>query len=109
MSVSELETAVREGVHFVVLVWVDGGYGLIGWKQDIHFARRASVSFNNPDFVQLAESFGARGYRIGAAAELVPTLEKALADDAVSVIACPVDYSENARLIERLGALTDSI
>jgi acetolactate synthase I/II/III large subunit len=109
MSVSELETAVREGVHFVVLVWVDGGYGLIGWKQDIHFARRASVSFNNPDFVQLAESFGARGYRIGAAAELAPTLEKALADDAVSVIACPVDYSENARLIERLGALTDSI
>jgi acetolactate synthase I/II/III large subunit len=109
MSVSELETAVREGVHFVVLVWVDGGYGLIGWKQDIHFARRASVSFDNPDFVQLAESFGTRGYRIGAAAELVPTLEKALADDAVSVIACPVDYSENARLIERLGALTDSI
>ena len=36
MSVAEIETAVREGVHFVVLVWVDGGYGLIGWKQDIH-------------------------------------------------------------------------
>jgi acetolactate synthase I/II/III large subunit len=107
--VSELETAVREGVHFVVLVWVDGGYGLIGWKQDIHFARRASVSFGNPDFVRLAESFGARGYLIGAASELAPTMEKALTDDAVSVIACPVDYSENARLIERLGALTDSI
>ena len=31
MSMAEIETAVREVVHFVVLVWVDGGYGLIGW------------------------------------------------------------------------------
>ncbi len=63
MSMAEIETAVREGVHIVVLVWVDGGYGLIGWKQDIHFGRRAAVSFTNPDFVKLAESFGADGLR----------------------------------------------
>lgn len=109
MSVAELETAVRERVPFVVLVWVDGGYGLIGWKQDIHFSRRSAVSFGNPDFVRLAESFGARGYAIGAAGELLPTLRKALDDDVVSVIACPVDYGANAELIERLGALTESI
>jgi acetolactate synthase-1/2/3 large subunit len=109
MSVAELETAVRERVPFVVLVWVDGGYGLIGWKQDIHFARRSAVSFGNPDFVQLAESFGARGYAIGAADELLPTLRKALDDDVVSVIAVPVDYAANAELIERLGALTESL
>jgi acetolactate synthase I/II/III large subunit len=106
MSAAELETAVREKVHFVVLVWVDGGYGLIGWKQDIHFGRRAAVSFGNPDFVPFAESFGARGYEIHEAAELLPTLRKALDDDAVSVIAVPVDYGENARLVERLGSLT---
>jgi acetolactate synthase-1/2/3 large subunit len=109
MSVPEVETAVREGVHFVILVWVDGGYGLIRWKEEIHLGRTSAVSFDNPDFVQLAESFGAKGYEIGAAGELMPTLEKALADAAVSIIACPVDYSENARLIERLGALTESI
>jgi len=40
---------------------------------------------------------------------LLPTLRKALDDDVVSVIACPVDYRENARLIERLGALTEPI
>ena len=93
MSVSEIETAVREGIHFVVLVWVDGSYGLIGWKQDIHFGRQSAVSFTNPDFIKLAESFGAKGYEIGAASELAPTLEKALADEAVSIIACPVDYA----------------
>ena len=109
MSMAEIETAVREGVHIVVLVWVDGGYGLIGWKQDIHFGRRAAVSFTNPDFVKLAESFGAMGYEIGSADELAPTLRKAFDDDAVSIVAFPVDYAENGRLIERLGALTDPI
>jgi acetolactate synthase I/II/III large subunit len=109
MSVAELETAVRERIPFVVLVWVDGGYGLIGWKQDIHFARRSAVSFGNPDFVGLAESFGARGRVIGAADELLPALREALDDDVVSVIACPVDYAANAELIGRLGALTESI
>jgi acetolactate synthase-1/2/3 large subunit len=109
MSAADLETAVRERAHVVVLVWVDGGYGLIGWKQDILFGRRAAVSFGNPDLVRFAESFGARGYAVGSAGELLPTLRKALDDDAVSVIACPVDYAENARLVERLGALTESI
>lgn len=109
MSAAEIETSVRESVPFVILVWVDGGYGLIGWKQDIHFGRQSAVSFGNPDFVQLAESFGARGYQIGSAGELLPTLRHALDDDVVSVIACPVDYRENARLVERLGALTEPI
>ncbi len=109
MSAAEIETAVRERVPIVILVWVDGGYGLIGWKQDIHFGRRAAVSFDNPDFVRYAESFGARGYAIREAGELLPTLQKALDDDTVSVIACPVDYRENARLVERLGALQEPI
>jgi len=107
MSAAEIETAVRERVPIVILVWVDGGYGLIGWKQDIQFGRREAVSFGNPDFVRFAESFGARGYAIQSAGELLPTLRKALDDDAVSVIACPVDYAENARLVERLGALQE--
>jgi acetolactate synthase-1/2/3 large subunit len=109
MSVAELETAVREGVSITVLVWVDGGYGLIGWKQDLQFGRRSAVEFDNPDFVQLAASFGATGYLIDRADALLPTLAKALADDGVSVIACPVDYAENALLVERLGELEGSI
>ena len=101
---------MREGVHFVVLVWVDGGYGLIGWKQDIHFGRRSAVSFANPDFVKLAESFGAKGYEIGCRRRTrCPPSRRPSTDEAVSIIACPVDYAENARLIERLGALTESI
>jgi hypothetical protein len=56
----------------------------------------SSVNFHNPDFVKYAESYGAKGYKISRPGDLLPTLESALEDDnSVSVIACPVDYSEN--------------
>ncbi|WP_188193658.1 acetolactate synthase large subunit [Nonomuraea sp. SYSU D8015] len=106
MNSQELETAVRERIPFVVLVWVDDAYGLIEWKMDLELGRNSHVAFGNPDFVTYAESFGARGYRIGAAGELLPTLRKALADDVVSVIAVPVDYSANLELTGKLGELT---
>jgi acetolactate synthase-1/2/3 large subunit len=109
MVAAELETAIRERLPIVVLVWVDGGYGLIRWKQQLETGRAVGVDFGNPDLVAFAESFGARGYAVGAAGELLPTLRRALDDDGVSVIACPVDYSENAKLVEALGALTESL
>jgi len=114
MNSQELETAVRERIPLTVLIWVDGGYGLIEWKMDLELARPSNagfgdVTFGNPDLVQYAQSFGARGYRVSAADELLPMLREALASDGVSVIACPVDYSENLRLTDRLGALTEPL
>ncbi|MEO3885289.1 acetolactate synthase large subunit [Nonomuraea sp. B5E05] len=106
MNSQELETAVRERIPFVVLVWVDDAYGLIEWKMDLELGRGSHVAFGNPDFVTYAESFGARGHRVTSAAELLPTLRKALADDVVSVIAVPVDYAANLQLTDKLGELT---
>lgn len=103
MNVQEIETAVRLKIAMVVLIWNDAGYGLIEWKQMNVFGRASHVDFGNPDFIKLAESFGAKGYRIEQATQLLPTLQQALADDAVSIIDCPVDYSENLRLTETLG------
>jgi len=105
MNSQEIETAMRWNVPIVILIWNDGGYGLIEWKQINEFSRAAHVNFNNPDFVQYAESFGARGYRITRTADLKPTLEKALADKTLSIIDCPVDYTENLKLTEKLGKL----
>ena len=109
MNAQEVETAMRERTPFVVLVWVDDSYGLIEWKMDLELGRHSHVTFTNPDFVRLAESFGAKGYRIQRAEELLPTLQRALADDTVSIIACRVDASENMRLTDKLGKLTESI
>jgi acetolactate synthase-1/2/3 large subunit len=56
-------------------------------------------------FVKYVESFGAKGYRIERAADLVPTLKEALADDTVAIIDRPVEYSENMKLTEKLATL----
>ena len=106
MNSQEIETAVRERIPLTVLIWQDDAYGLIKWKMDLEIGHDVATDFSNPDFVAYAESFGARGYRVGAADDLLPMLTDALASEAVSVIACPVDYSENLRLTGALGELT---
>ncbi len=106
MNSQEIETAVRERIPLTVLIWQDDAYGLIKWKMDLELGHDVAVGFSNPDFVAYAESFGARGYLVHSAAELLPTLTHALAADTVSVIACPVDYSENLRLTDALGELS---
>ncbi|MEU8802639.1 acetolactate synthase large subunit [Spirillospora sp. NPDC048819] len=107
MNSQELETAVRENIPITVLIWDDSAYGLIEWKMDLDLGESSNIKFGNPDFVRYAESFGARGYRVETAGELLPTLRKALDDDTVSVITVPVDYSHNLRLTDKLGDLTD--
>ncbi|WP_455211457.1 acetolactate synthase large subunit [Kaarinaea lacus] len=105
MNSQEIETAMRLNTPIVILIWNDSGYGLIEWKQMHSFGRKSHVDFNNPDFVQYAQSFGAKGYRISHSDELLTVLKQALADNTVSVIDCPVDYSENLRLTEKLGEM----
>ena len=104
MSVQELETAVRAKTNFVALIFEDSGYGVIKWKQLKRYGRPAFVNFGNPDFAALAESFGCRGYKVTAAQELQPILEEAFRQQVPAVVACPVDYGENLRLTEKLGA-----
>ena len=105
MNSQEIETALRERVPIAILVWVDDAYGLIKWKMEMELGHSTAIGFTNPDFVAYAESFGACGIRITEAGQLLPALREALAADTVSVIACPVDYSENLRLTESLGEL----
>jgi acetolactate synthase-1/2/3 large subunit len=109
MNSQEIETALRERIPIVILIWVDDEYGLIKWKMDLELGENFDIAFGNPDFVAYAESFGARGYRIEAADQLLPVLQRALADDTVSVIACPVDYSANLQLTDALGELDESL
>ena len=106
MNSQEIETALRERIPLAVLIWEDSAYGLIGWKMDLELGHHVYVGFSNPDYVAYAESFGARGYRVRAAGDLLPMLNEALAADTVSVITCPVDYTENLRLTDALGELS---
>ena len=109
MNNQEIDTALRMGLDFVVLIFNDSKYGLIEWHQLRHFDRATAIDFVNPDFVMLAESFGAKGYRVNSAEEFIPTLEAALNDGTVSIIDCPVDYAENMKLTSRLKTLKSPI
>ena len=105
MNSQEIETALRIGVAIVILVWNDSKYGLIKWHQDRRFGRDTQIDFKNPDLVKYAESFGAKAYRVEKAGDLLTMLRQAIADDTVVLIDCPVDYSENMKLTEKLGNL----
>ena len=104
MNVQELETAVRKKLNVVAMVWTDGEYGLIKWKQQVGFqGRHSDLQFNNPDFAALAKSFGMWGVELDSADGIRPALEEAFRQEGPALIAVPVDYAENMRLTERLG------
>ena len=110
MNSQELETAVRLKMQLVVVILRDNAYGMIRWKQANMGLSDFGLTYGNPDFVRYAESYGAHGHRVASAAELTPLLAKCLASEGVHVIDCPVDYSENDRIlnqeIKQLSAAT---
>jgi acetolactate synthase-1/2/3 large subunit len=104
MNSQELETAVRLKLSLVVLIVVDGAYGMIRWKQAVDRFPDYGMTFGNPDFVKYAAAYGAEGHHVGSAEALVPTLRKAFAAGGTQLVAVPVDYRENFRvLVEELG------
>lgn len=105
MNAHELETAVRLKVNPVIVVFNDGGFGLIQAKQMAQFGRTFGVAFGNPDLVRFAESFGAKGYRVESASGFRRVLAEALRQPVPSVIDVPVDDREHSRLTEQLGHL----
>ena len=105
MNSQEMETAVRLKLNLVVLVLDDGAYGMIRWKQAVDSFPDFGLTFGNPDFVKYAESYGAKGTRVHATEELIPALEAAFQGGGVHLVAVPIDYSENTRvLVDELRA-----
>jgi acetolactate synthase-1/2/3 large subunit len=109
MNSQEIETALRLNLSFVILIWNDGGYGLIEWKQLTTYGRSNNVHFGNPDFVAYARSFGAKAWRVERSQDLLPVLKQALNEKTVCIIDCPVDYRENLKLTEKLGEMVCQI
>ena len=104
MNSQELETAVRLKLSLVVLIVVDGAYGMIRWKQSVDRFPDFGMTFGNPDFVRYAAAYGAHGHRVGSAEALAPTLRAAFEAGGAHLVAVPVDYRENIRvLVEELG------
>ena len=103
MNVQEMETAKRLNSNIVTMIWEDHMYGLIAWKQENEFGKHTDLSFGNPDWLLLAESFGWHGHKVNDSADLVDVLEKAFNEEGPSLVVIPIDYRENMILTERLG------
>ena len=107
MNVQDLETAVRYKINIVAVVWLDGEYGLIKWKQQVHFGgEHSELRFKNPNFELLAKSLNMWGTQIKSASEFLPALTEAFKQEGPAIIGIPIDYEENMRLTERLGKVS---
>jgi acetolactate synthase-1/2/3 large subunit len=95
MNLQELETARRENLATVNLVFRDNGLGSIRWKHTARSGRPFGVEFGNPDLVALAAAFGATGFRVERADEIASVVEEALASPVPSVVDIPIDYGDN--------------
>jgi len=101
MNIQEIETAVRLKLPIIVVIWCDCDFGMISLKQSMEFGRSVFTRFTNPDFVKLAESFGAVGYKVRNTQEFQTILKKARDSEYVPIIiAVDVDYSRNDILLE---------
>ena len=99
MNSQELETAVRLKLDLVVLVLVDSAFGMIRWKQAVDGFADFGMTFGNPDFALYAQAYGAEGHRLTEIGDFVPTLEAAFDAGGVHLVAVPIDYSENKRVL----------
>lgn len=105
MNIQDLETAVRLELDLIVLVFNDGGLGMIRLKQMSDGFGELGVDFNNPDFPDLARSMGGHGHRVEAPAQLAGILTQAKVAGGVHVVDIPIDYRESVKLKMELASL----
>jgi acetolactate synthase-1/2/3 large subunit len=109
MNVQEMETARRLDSDITLMVWEDGGYGLIAWKQDNEFGRHTDLGFGNPDWLGLAKAFGWQGEYVTRSRELAGAIDRAIGHRGPALIVLPIDYRENPKLTKRLGEIAVTI
>jgi acetolactate synthase-1/2/3 large subunit len=96
-AVQELATAVQENIGVIAIVFNNSGYGNVRRDQKRLFSGRAiATSLRNPDFMDLAHSFGAKGYRVDSPGTLRPALRQAIAEDTPALIEVVVDPEAEA-------------
>lgn len=103
MNGVEIATAKRLGLAFVIVIFHDSKYGLIEWKQLNKFNRSNAITFEDPDFIEFAKSFGAKGVKVKHSKDLLSALEEAIKSSDIVLIDVDVDYSENIELSKKLG------
>jgi acetolactate synthase-1/2/3 large subunit len=97
MNIQELATAVTNNIPVKICILNNGYLGMVRQWQELFYKKRYSgtVLDGNPDFVKLAEAYGARGTRVLEAKDVRPALDEAFASPEVWVLDFLVDREEN--------------
>ncbi|MBC7345311.1 MAG: acetolactate synthase large subunit, partial [Clostridia bacterium] len=96
MTSQELATAVQYGLPINIAILNNGYLGMVRQWQELFYGRRYSQSrITGPDFVRLAEAYGAKGIRVVREEEVVPALEEAINSRDPYVIDFHIDPEEN--------------
>ena len=99
MNSQEMETAVRLGLNLTVLILRDDAYGMIRWKQ----ANMGFEDFGRPTAIptssNMPKAMAPAAIRVDSAEALPGLLDQCLGSPGVHLIDCPVDYSENDRIL----------
>ncbi|HUW65804.1 MAG TPA: biosynthetic-type acetolactate synthase large subunit [Spirochaetia bacterium] len=96
MNIQEMTTAVNYGLPVNVAIINNGYLGMVRQWQELFYDRRYShTELTNPDFVKLAEAYGAEGVRVSKAADVAQVLEQAVAASGPVMMDFVVDREEN--------------
>ncbi|NIT12940.1 MAG: biosynthetic-type acetolactate synthase large subunit [Candidatus Dadabacteria bacterium] len=96
MNMQELATAIEHNMDLTIIVFNNRHHGMVRQWQTMFFEKNYSASYFEvlPDFVKLAEAFGARGMRIDRPEQVEPTFKEALSMDGVVLLEIEVDCEE---------------
>ncbi|HHW44487.1 MAG TPA: biosynthetic-type acetolactate synthase large subunit [Desulfotomaculum sp.] len=96
MNIQELATAVNYSLPVKVAIMDNGYLGMVRQWQELFYNRRYSYTeLINPDFVKLAEAYGATGIRVEKPADVAPALEQAMASAKPVLIDFIIEREEN--------------
>lgn len=98
MNMQEIETAKRIGVSPTIVVLDDCEYTAISMEQENDYGATYGSSFENPDFVKLAESFGVQGIRVNNASDMTESIQEGMGSEELTIVSIPVDPEESYKL-----------
>jgi len=91
MTLQDLETAVREKINVKTFILNDNSYRVLFATQMMTLGISYGTEHTNPDFVKLAEVFGARGYRIEKPDDAEKILKEVIMEKTPCIVEIPVD------------------
>ena len=104
LPIQELATCVQYNIDVVHIILNDNAFGMIKWKQADAGFENWGLDLKNPDFVELAKSYGANGHRITNTDEFVPVLKKCLDEKGTHVIEVPFSYDWISKRLKSIPA-----